>query len=113
MNTTGTENTPTEDLLSLYHEAIYIRDSYQARANELKEILAERHPEGGSFGDHKITIKAGPSRINEARLKEAFPPSENPQLYVLKADTKKVRDAISADMLAPFLDAGKPSVVIS
>lgn len=111
----------TDEILeveALALEDVKLQDEAAAIAERREQIRARLlalHPGTGSIpaGPYKVTVRAGARRLDPAKVAEAYPVVQHPELYSPKPDTTKIRHHIAAADLEPFLIEGKPTVVIS
>ncbi len=64
-------------------------------------------------GDHKVTIRAGARRLDPAKVAEAYPFREHPEMYKVAVDTAKVREYVAPNFLRDLQTEGNPTVVVS
>ena len=104
--------TPTDPtaLMAEYHQLKEAADQIKNRMGQIKDQLAAAYPDGGTVGDHKISIVRG--RINWARVAKAFPAQDFPQLYKqqIALDQKKAEALIAPAQLDEY--RAEPSVSI-
>ncbi|KFI65732.1 hypothetical protein [Bifidobacterium cuniculi] len=110
----------TEDTFDLAEVAAQIvnlelqRSAITMRIDQLKQQVTEHCP-GGTWpaGDLKVTVSPGRRSIDQARMREQFPPDQYPQFYkrVPKALSTLEKETGSA-ALAGCVTTGKPTVTI-
>lgn len=104
--------TPVElqELMSEYQTLKFSAAKIKTRMDQIKTLLGDAMPDGGTIGDHKISIVRG--RINWARVAKAYPAQDHPQLYKqeISLDQKKAEAMIAPAQLDEY--RGEPSVSI-
>lgn len=102
--------TTPEQLMATYLELKAQADAIKTAMDTVKAQLAAAYPDGGTVGDHKISIVRG--RINWARVAKAFPAQDFPQLYKqqIALDQKKAEALIAPAQLDEY--RAEPSVSI-
>ena len=88
-------------------------EQLENRQKQIKEMLAELLPEGGTIDGHKVAIVAAPGRLDTKRLAAAFPPNEFPQLYKIAPDTTAIKQHVAPTVLESYKTYGQPQVRIS
>ena len=85
-------------------------DTIKEQMDQIKKQLAEALPEGGTIGDHKVSIVRG--RVSWPRVTKAYPMNDFPQIYrqEIVLDQKKAEQLIAPAQLDEY--RGTPSVSI-
>jgi hypothetical protein len=116
--TTDVELSP-EDLLELDQLAAELVKRQAAieadkeRIETIKATLRRRLPQGTTnVGSHRVLVKAPARRLVPARLADAFPVTEHPELYKPAIDTTAVKHHLAPAALEQFQDAGTPTVEV-
>ncbi|WHU57075.1 hypothetical protein [Trueperella pyogenes] len=96
--------------MSEYQTLKFSAAKIKTRMDQIKTLLGDAMPDGGTIGDHKISIVRG--RINWARVAKAYPAQDHPQLYKqeISLDQKKAEALIAPAQLDEY--RGEPSVSI-
>lgn len=126
---TNTQNTPPVDDVDVDEQDRIIRleqlatelakrqaaiEADKERVEEIKALLVDELPVGTHHaGAFKIQVKAGARRLNTARLAEAHPFTERPELYKAVLDTAAAKHHLAPAELEAFQDQGNPTVVVS
>lgn len=99
-----------QELMSEYQTLKFSAAKIKARMDQIKTMLGDAMPDGGTIDDHKISIVRG--RINWARVAKAYPAQDFPQLYKqeLTLDQKKAEALIAPAQLDEY--RAEPSVSI-
>ena len=104
--------TPIElqELMSEYQTLKFSAAKIKTRMDQIKTMLGDAMPDGGTIGDHKVSIVRG--RVNWARVTKAYPVQDFPQLYrqELALDQKKAEALIAPAQLDEY--RGKATVSI-
>ncbi|MEW6917982.1 hypothetical protein V3M78_06720 [Trueperella pyogenes] len=89
-------------LMAEYHQLKEAASQIKKRMDEIKTLLGDAYPDGGTIGDHKISIVRG--RINWARVAKAYPVNDFPQLYKqeISLDQKKAEAQIAPAQLDEY-----------
>lgn len=102
--------TSTQDLMDAYQTLKAQADTIKEQMDQIKAKLAEALPEGGTVGDHKVSIVRG--RVSWPRIAKAYPEGDFPQLYRQEVvlDQKKAEQLIAPAQLDQY--RGQASVSI-
>ena len=103
----------TQNLEALMAEYQDLKDQTaraKTRMDEIKALLGEHLPEGGTIGDHKVSIVRG--RASWPKVAKAYPMNDFPQLYrqEIVLDQDKAQIMIAPAQLDEY--RGAPSVSI-
>lgn len=127
MSTTHHDVDPTEEadrtadaileVEALALEDVKLADEQAAiaeRREHIKARLLTLHPEPGTIpaGPYKVIIKAGPRRLDPAKVAEAYPVTQHPELYKPALDTTAVKHHLAPAELERYQSQGRPQVVI-
>lgn len=99
-------------------EKVKLADEREAIAERIAQIdarLLTLHPGTGSIpaGPYKVTVRAGARRLDPAKVAEAYPVVQHPELYRPAIDTAAVKHHLAPAELERFQTVGKPVVVIA
>ena len=102
--------TSTQDLMNAYQTLKAQADTIKEQMDQIKTQLAEALPEGGTIGDHKVSIVRG--RVSWPKIAKAYPADDFPQIYrqEIVLDQKKAEQLIAPAQLDEY--RGTPSVSI-
>lgn len=102
--------TSTQELMDAYQTLKAQADTIKEQMDQIKAQLAEALPEGGTVGDHKVSIVRG--RVSWPRIAKAYPADAFPQLYKQEVviDPKTAERLIAPAQLDEY--RGAPSVSI-
>lgn len=79
--------------------------------NTIKLLISEQLPNGGTVGNHKITV-THPQRIDWTKIVKAYPPEKYAHLYELKPSTVRFKEALAPATLNQYKTTGKQTVTV-
>ena len=102
--------TSTQELMDAYQTLKAQSEAIKEQMDRIKTQLAEALPEGGTIGDHKVSIVRG--RVSWPKVTKAYPENDFPQIYrqEIVLDQKRAEQLIAPAQLDEY--RGTPSVSI-
>lgn len=86
-------------------------DTRNSRLKELRDQILTTLPDGGTVGDHKVTVSR-PKSVDWAKVEASFPADVYPQIYGQALDRDAVKNFVAPAVLNDYTTEGSPRVTV-